>query len=408
VATVLVAVYVLSPVLWPTSPEPAPRPRKVRKPRRAYRPPLYEVRRATRRSRQLGRLEVSLYQALRGAGAADDDIIYQLGAAGDRAPAIVLVRIKPHPGPAAFARRFVKRLDRRGAKVKLLVRKTGRVEAVISLHGRPTHRLVIRPRAGRRAVRARPVSPKAGRAPAASPVRTPARGKKPRVAIIIDDIGHLKRLGRQLIDLDLPLAMSVLPYTRHGAQLARLAHARGKVVMVHLPLEPLARWRADPGPGALKVKMKRAELVRLTRAALARVPFAVGVNNHMGSRFTRDREKMRIVLAELKKKGLFFVDSWTTGRSVAFGLARQMCLRSAIRTVFLDNNLDVRYISLQVIKLVSEARRRGQAVGIGHPHQSTYAVLKAYAAYLRRNVDLVPITALVRRRKGCPAQRKQK
>jgi polysaccharide deacetylase 2 family uncharacterized protein YibQ len=402
VAAVLVAVYLLTPGPWPGSRKaalgPGPRPA----PRKPYRPPLYEEPVRNRRAKLLGRLEVALYQALRGAGARDDDIVYRLRAAGARTMSTVLVRIRSALGPAAFAQRVAGRLHLPGAKFRLAAQTPDRAVALISVNGRPTHRLVIRAAA---AAPARPPGQAPGRPPGTPTVRPPTRAAhpKPRVAIIIDDIGHLRRLGRKIIDLNLPLTFSVLPYTRFGAELARLAHAKGKVVMVHLPLEPLALWRADPGPGALRVAMNQATLVRLTRAALARVPFAVGVNNHMGSLFTQNREKMRIVLEELKKRGLFFVDSWTSSRSVGYRLAREMCLPTAIRTVFLDHHPDARYTSLQMIKLVSEARRRGQAVGIGHPHPSTYAVLKAYAAYLRRNVDLVPITVLVHRRPGCPA-----
>ncbi len=404
-AAVLAAVYLLTPQPRPGHRRAALGPGHRHVAHKAHRAPLYEEPVRTRRARQLGRLEVALYQALRRAGARDDDIIYRLGSARGRVPATVQVRVRPAPGPAAFARRIAGRLHLAGARLKVIARTPDRVEALISVHGRTTHRLVIR--SAGPAAPARSPGQARGRPPASSG-RTPARAsrRRPRVAIIIDDIGYLRRLGRKIIDLNLPLAFSVLPYTRFGAELARLAHARGRVVMLHLPLEPIARWRADPGPGALRVKMNRATLLRLTRAALARVPFAVGVNNHMGSLFTQNREKMRIVLGELKKRGLFFVDSWTTGRSVGFHLARAMCLPTAVRTVFLDHHPDVRYISLQMIKLVSEARRRGEAVGIGHPHPSTYAVLKAYAAYLRRNVELVPITALVHRRPGCPTGRR--
>jgi len=344
---------------------------------------------------------MALYQALLDSGADHDDIRYHLDSRGG--PIRMTVRLRSGVPAKGVEARFRKRLKLPGLRTSFQVMPPHKLVARVYLHRRLTHRISIQ-----LAARAAP-GPRAGPAKTTAPAtkRPPAvpAGQRPKVAIIIDDVGYLWRLGRDMVDLDLPLAVSVLPYTRYGVRLARRAHARGKVVMVHLPMQPRPRSGADPGPGALKVNMGPKHLIRLTRRALARVPYAVGVNNHMGSLFTQRRDKMKVVLQEVHRRGLFFVDSWTSGRSVGYHLARRLCLRTAVRTVFIDHHPDSRYVAMQLIKLVAESRRRGEAVAIGHPHPATYVVLKAYRDYLRRNVRLVPITELVRRRQGCPPAR---
>ncbi|MBU0517015.1 MAG: divergent polysaccharide deacetylase family protein [Proteobacteria bacterium] len=402
-AAVIVAVGVFF-LLWeiyaprrrtmpPGASKPSPPPGR----RAEYRPPLYEEPTSSPGGKVRSRLEVALYQALLDSGAGHDDIHYRLDAGPG--PIRMTVRLRSGVNPKVVEARFRRRLKTPGLTASFKAVGPDKIVARIYLRRRLTHRIsfhmAARPAPGPRSGPTKATTPGTTR-----PLGGPA-GKRPKVAIIIDDVGYLWRLGRDLVDLDLPLAVSVLPYTRYGVRLARRAHARGKVVMVHLPMQPRSRSGADPGPGSLKANMDDKTLVKLIRRALARVPHAVGVNNHMGSLFTRKRAKMKIVLRELRHRGLFFVDSWTSGASVGFHLARRMCLRTAVRTVFIDHHPDSRYVAMQLIKLVAEARRRGEAIAIGHPHPATYAVLKVYRDYLRRNVRLVPITELVHRRPGC-------
>jgi hypothetical protein len=128
---------------------------------------------------------------------------------------------------------------------------------------------------------------------------------------------------------------------------------------------------------------------------LSEIPFAAGVNNHMGSRFTESEEKMTIVLAELKRRGLYFIDSRTTASSVAFKVARKMALRTARRDVFLDNSLSGKAIKRQMERLLSLARHRGWAIGIGHPHKETLRLLETYQATLNNETEMVPVSELV-------------
>ena len=144
-----------------------------------------------------------------------------------------------------------------------------------------------------------------------------APGDGARVALVIDDLGRsLEDLDR-LAALGVPLTYAVLPFETRTPEVVAALRRDGREILLHLPMEPANG--ADPGPGALTRAMGRRELVRATRAALAAVPGAVGVNNHMGSRLTADRGSMRMVMDELRQRDLLFLDSKTTSFSVGIG-----------------------------------------------------------------------------------------
>lgn len=232
--------------------------------------------------------------------------------------------------------------------------------------------------------------------PAARESGRPGSGQgRPMVAIIIDDFGASRSQARCFLKLKALVAFSVLPFLEQSRETARLAHEKGLVVMLHLPMQPVHWPEIDPGPGALLVSMKRAEIEQRVRAALDAVPFIQGVNNHMGSRFTEDRERMGWTLAEIKKRGLFFLDSRTSTRSQAYAKARRLRVPSARRSIFLDNIQEPGAIRVQLRKLVAKARDKGRAIGIGHPYSITCQVLKTEYNNLVSKVDLVPITNLI-------------
>ncbi|GAI33935.1 unnamed protein product, partial [marine sediment metagenome] len=138
--------------------------------------------------------------------------------------------------------------------------------------------------------------------------------------------------------------------------------------------------------------MDREMILEVLDRNLSQIPFVAGVNNHMGSRFTESEEKMRIVLAELKRRGLYFIDSKTTARSVAYRVAREMALRTASRDIFLDNSLSENALKIQMERLLSLSRHRGWAIGIGHPHKETLKLLKRYQATLNSETEIVPVS----------------
>jgi polysaccharide deacetylase 2 family uncharacterized protein YibQ len=219
---------------------------------------------------------------------------------------------------------------------------------------------------------------------------------RPRVAIIIDDIGQHYDLDLSFIKLDLPLSLAILPSAPFTDLMVREATRKGREILLHQPMEPKDYPNVKPGTGALLLSMNEHEIREVLDRNLTQVSGARGVNNHMGSSFTESREKMSMVVHELKRRGLFFIDSRTTKSTVGFEEAKKLGLPAGQRTVFLDNDLSSEAIWNQIEYLLRTARECGGAIGIGHPYHQTIDILKKSQNRLRREVDLVPASKLVR------------
>lgn len=232
--------------------------------------------------------------------------------------------------------------------------------------------------------------------PAAKPTPRPLLPGGPKVAIVMDDLGMDLASARALLAIDLPVTFAILPWNERAPQVAELAHRAGREVLIHLPMEPQGYPATKPGPEALLVSLNDAELRRRFAGYLARVPHAVGGNNHMGSRFTEDREKMQVVIGELQGANLFFLDSVTSGSSVAFEVARALGVPAARRDRFLDNVQDTAKIATEIRKLARLAARQGYAIGICHPYPQTLAALRQESAiFAREGVEVVPVSRLL-------------
>lgn len=226
-----------------------------------------------------------------------------------------------------------------------------------------------------------------------TPEKKPLAGK-PLVAIVIDDMGNRQNTGRALIALDLPLSFSFLPSTPFSEELQKAAQAKGRDILLHLPLEPIdPKW--NPGPGTLTTSMDQETMRTIFHDDLQSVPAAMGINNHMGSRFTADPQAMRTLLSLVRSRNLFFLDSVTSSQSVAYDLAREMGIKTERRTVFLDNDQNPEKIRAQLDLLVKLAEEHGQAVGIGHPYPATLEAIRGYQPRLRDQVKMVGVSRLV-------------
>jgi hypothetical protein len=236
--------------------------------------------------------------------------------------------------------------------------------------------------------------------PAVVAEKAPPAKKAPRgqVALIMDDMGNSLETLDELIALGRPLTISVLPYSAHAAETARIAHEKGLEVLLHLPLESVNNHEAMAGTeGLIMAMMTEPAIVASFEASYDRVPFATGTNNHMGSRFTAERDLMRTILKPIKEKGLFFVDSRTTAKTVALDEARRMGVPATQRDVFLDADEDRGRIRGRLIELLQKARKKGRAVGICHPFPETLAVLKSSLFLIDSyNLEAVPVSKLVR------------
>lgn len=227
----------------------------------------------------------------------------------------------------------------------------------------------------------------------------PLEQGKPLIAIVIDDMGLDRPRSMRVLDLPAPLTLSYLPYAKELATQTALARLRGHELMVHIPMEPTGT--ADPGPNALRTGMDEKELRRRVAEALSAFDGFVGVNNHMGSRFTAARPGMEVVLSELKKRGLLFLDSRTTAQSVGAQVAGDMGVPNATRNVFIDDVMLADNVLHQLAEVERIARKQGYAVAIGHPHDNTIAALAEWLPQLRaRGFILVPLTTIVARQRG--------
>lgn len=215
------------------------------------------------------------------------------------------------------------------------------------------------------------------------------------IALIIDDVGFDGQQLARIEALDPNITFAVLPNGNRATEYAEMLHSRGFDVICHLPMEPLG-GAASAGKGAILTSMSDAEIAERTRENVGAIPFARGVNNHMGSKATRDERVMKSVLSSLPR-GMFFVDSRTVGGSVAGPLAKQMSIPTVSRDVFLDDVQTEPKIREQLQRAVGIAASGRVAVVIGHPHPETIRVLEAEIPRLKAGgLKLVRVAETVR------------
>jgi len=217
-----------------------------------------------------------------------------------------------------------------------------------------------------------------------------------KIAIVLDDWGYSLRDESFLSDFHYPVTISILPHLPYSSQIAYLADKNGKEIILHLPMEPHERKEIRLEKQVVFTRMNEKEIIRMVNDALKSVPFASGINNHMGSKATEDERVMAIVFNLLKKKKLYFFDSFVTSYSVCEPLAGKMKLRFARRDIFLDNQADYKYISNQLQLLIKKAKKKGFAIGVGHDRPLTLQVIKDYAPALeKQGIKLVFVSDLV-------------
>lgn len=221
--------------------------------------------------------------------------------------------------------------------------------------------------------------------------------QQPRVAIIIDDLGYQLEAGRRAIALPGPVAFAVLPGTPRAAALADWAHAQGKEVLLHLPLQANAEDK-DNEPIGIDLDMSREAVVAAFAEALQTVPHVIGVNGHRGSLLTRHPGHMLWLMEEIRSRNdLFFVDSYTTADSVAMQIATEAGVQAVRRDVFLDPDRSPETVARQFERMKRLAKKRGFVVAIGHPYESTLALLETELPKLsEQGIQLVTISELVR------------
>ena len=213
------------------------------------------------------------------------------------------------------------------------------------------------------------------------------------IAIVLDDMGLNRKRSNEVFELERPLTLSFLSYAPNLIEQTTIASSRGHELMLHLPMEPLGD--EDPGPGALLVDMRNMELKQKLNLALEKFPNFIGINNHMGSRFTSNSKLMEFLLSSLKKRGYLFLDSVTTSGSVALRLGRRLAAPVVARDIFLDDIDNEKEVKLRLAQTEFIAKKTGTAIAIGHPRKATLRVLKDWMHNLeQKKIQLVPLSAI--------------
>jgi len=217
---------------------------------------------------------------------------------------------------------------------------------------------------------------------------------KPRIVVVIDDMGLDRRRSTRIAALPGPLTLAWLPYGRNLESQTKSARRNGHELIVHMPMEP--EGSGDPGKEALLTTQDADEMRRRLIKNLKAFDGYVGINNHMGSRFTAHGPGMDLVLSEMTARGLLFLDSRTTAGSKAPALAIRHGVPFAARDVFLDNEISTAAIDAELRRVESIARHQGVAIAIGHPYDATADALAAWLPTLEeKGFQLVPISAVV-------------
>ncbi len=222
------------------------------------------------------------------------------------------------------------------------------------------------------------------------------RSDRPMIAVVIDDMGIDRKRTARIIALPGPLTTSFLSYANDLEVQTGNARMAGHELMLHIPMEP-ERPRRDAGYNVLETSLPDRELMRRLLWSLNRFDGFVGINNHMGSRFTADRKGMYRVMRLLKERGLLFLDSRTTPKTVAAEIANELGVSFVKRDVFLDDTPTPAGLARQMREAESIARREGAVVVIGHPRDATIVALRQWLAHLEeRGFALVPLSAIAR------------
>ena len=220
-----------------------------------------------------------------------------------------------------------------------------------------------------------------------------APGYAGKLAIVIDDFGYRPHQENQVLAMPSAISVAVLPNAPHAREMATKAHNSGHEVLIHLPMAPLSKQPLEKD--TLRPDMSSDEIERIIREAVDKVPYAVGLNNHMGSAMTSSLFGMQKVMQALGRYNLYFLDSMTIGNSQAMRAANGTSVKVIKRRVFLDDTQNEADIRVQFNRAIDLARRNGSAIAIGHPHPTTVRVLQQMVYNLPSDITLVRPSSLL-------------
>ena len=217
-----------------------------------------------------------------------------------------------------------------------------------------------------------------------------------QISIIIDDIGNDLGPVRELLKIDADITFAILPLCSHSRESAEMLHKANRETLLHLPMEPDSYPKEKPGNGALFTDMNNEELIFQLEKDLASVPYISGVNNHMGSKFMADEDKLVLIFNKLKRKKMFFIDSRTTAKTKASAASEKVNIQMASRRVFLDNDRDYNEIYKKLLDVAQNSSDVSPVIIIGHPYPETIRAIKDASRILReKGIMIVPVSKLI-------------
>ncbi len=215
----------------------------------------------------------------------------------------------------------------------------------------------------------------------------------------MDDLGQNTEPLKWFIENNFPITLSFLPNLPYTKKMSEELHKFGYEIIIHIPMEPEDYPQINPGKGAIFLSMKKSEIKEKIIEFKKEIPFAIGANNHMGSKFTSDLNKMIELMEILKEENLFFLDSKTTAETKGFEAAKATQVLYLERDVFLDNVLEFGHIKRQFEILLKKAKEKGYGIGICHPHKETFKILKEILPLYSKRVDFVNLKDLIKETK---------
>jgi len=222
--------------------------------------------------------------------------------------------------------------------------------------------------------------------------------EKNELAIVIDDFGNNMKGTEDMLNLPVPITVAIMPFLPTSKEDAIRAHEKGHEVIIHLPLEPKKGKKSWLGPGAITTDLSSEEIRRRVVKAIESIPYAVGMNHHMGSKATEDKRVMKIILEECQKHNLYYLDSKTSSNSVIKGIAEELKVPYLENDLFFDHIYTSQYISKQAVKLAERLDTKKEFIAIGHVGVSgpaVVSVLKEYIPVYQKEAKIVPLSEMV-------------
>ncbi len=218
------------------------------------------------------------------------------------------------------------------------------------------------------------------------------------LAIVIDDFGNGMGGTDEMLRLPVTLTVAIMPFLETTERDAEEAHRYGHEVIVHVPMEPIKGKRSWLGPGAITTDLSNKEIRKRVNEAVEAVPHAVGMNHHMGSKATADERVMRIVLEVCREKGLYYLDSKTTGKSVIPELAEEIGVPYLENELFFDDVYTIQHMSRQAQELAEKLKDDEAHIAIGHvgiAGEKMVAVLNEFIPMYKNEATIVPLSQMI-------------